>query len=191
MIYDQGKHLFRPSFIREYTVVEDKYKELLASGFFFNGIALYNTLLTEPELAAKLETKGAKKLNGRQAYVVEYRRDKKANAIRLFFDAETFMWVRTEFGCVTIPKQIGAFTNEVEAKSDEQPTVDFYVKTSDFKAVDGLKLPHKLGQVVPFPSCASAPSAPSPSTNTISRLIPRCFNSRRVAENSRLAHWLR
>jgi len=151
LIYDKGKTVFRPSLTREYTVVEDKYNEMLASGFMFNGIALYNALIAETESEMKLDAKGPKKINGRQAYVVECRRDKKPGVVRLLFDAENFMWVRTEFGSVTISKQIGAFTNAVESRSDEQPTVDFYVETSDFREVDGIKLPFKLVQVVTFP----------------------------------------
>jgi len=157
LIYDKGKQTFRPSFTREYTVVEDKYKEMLASGFFTNGIALYNTLLSDPSPDAKIEARGTKKLNGRQAYVIEYKRDKQSNVVRLLFDAETFMWVRTEFGRVTIPQHIGAFTNDVLSKSDDQPTADFYVETSDFKDVDGIKLPHKMTQVVTFPILRQKP----------------------------------
>jgi outer membrane lipoprotein-sorting protein len=151
LIYDKGKTVFRPSLTREYTVVEDKYREMLASGFMFNGIALYNALTAEAASEMKVEAKGTKKINGRQAYVVECKRDKKSGVVRLFFDAENFMWVRTEFGRLTIPKQIGAFTNAVESRSDDEPVVDFYVETSDFRDVDGIKLPFRLVQVVTFP----------------------------------------
>jgi len=151
LLCDKGRTVFRPSLTREYSVVEDKYKEMLASGFMFNGIALYNALTAEAASEMKIEAKGMKKINGRQDYVVECRRDKKSGMIRLFFDAEDFMWVRTEFGRVTIPKQIGAFTNDAESRSDDQPVVDFYVETSDFRDVDGIKLPFKLVQVVTFP----------------------------------------
>ena len=48
LLYDKGKVVFRPSLTREYTVVEDKYKEMLASGLLYNGVALYNLLLIEP-----------------------------------------------------------------------------------------------------------------------------------------------
>lgn len=157
LIYDKGKQLFRPSFTREYNVVEDKYREMLASGFFTNGIALYNALLTEPAPDAKIEARGTKKINGRLAYVVEYKCDKKANVVRLCFDAENFMWVRSEFGRVTIPQQIGALSNDVQSRSDDQPTADFYVETADFREVDGLKLPHKLIQVVTFPILRQRP----------------------------------
>ena len=151
MIYDKGKQTFRPSFTCEYTVVEDKYKEMLASGFFTNGIALYNALLSEPSPDAKIEAKGTKKVNGRQAYMVEYKRDKKSNVIRLLFDAENFMWVRTEFARVTLPHRIGNLSNAAQSQAEENPVIELYLETSDFRAVDGVKLPFKFTQAVSAP----------------------------------------
>ncbi len=150
LIYDKGKGSIRPTITGEYSVMEGKFREMLASGFFYNGATIFNTLLTEPTGEAKIEAKGMKKINGRQNYVVEYKRDKKSSAYKLFFDAETFMWVRTEFGRVTIPIQARPGAG-VEANSESQPTVDFYIETSDFKEVDGLKLPHKITHTATFP----------------------------------------
>jgi hypothetical protein len=149
--YDKGKVNFRPTFSGEGSIIEDKYREILASGYFFNGAALYNALLTPPTGDATLEAKGMKKVNSRQAYVVEYRRNKKSDVYRLFFDAETFMWVRTEYGRVTVPKQVKPFNNAIESRIDDQPTIDFYVEASDFKDVDGIKLPHKIIHTVTAP----------------------------------------
>lgn len=149
--YDKGKMNFRPTFPREYSIIEDKYREIFASGYFFNGAVLYNALLTPPTGDASLEAKGLKKINGRQAYVIEYKRDKKANVYKLYFDAENFMWVRTDFGRVTIPKQAPSITSNVEARSEEEQTIDFYVEASDFKAVDGITLPHKIVHTVTAP----------------------------------------
>jgi hypothetical protein len=109
-----------------------------------SGEGLYNVTNLQPGICDV-------KVNGRPAYAIEYKRDKKSGTYRLFFDTESFRWVRTEFGRVTISKQIGAFTNDVESKSDENPTVDFYVETADFREVDGLRLPFKMTQVVTFP----------------------------------------
>lgn len=151
MIYDKGKVSFRPSFSGDGSVSEEKYREILASGYFYNGAALYNALLTPPTGDATLEAKGMKKVNNRQAYVVEYRRNKKAAVYRLFFDAETFMWVRSEYGHVTLPKQVKPFNSAIESRADDQPTIDFYVDASDFKDVDGIKLPHKIIHTVTAP----------------------------------------
>jgi hypothetical protein len=45
---------------------------------------------------------------------------------------------------------MGTFTNDVTSK-DEESTIDFYVETSDFKEVDGVKLPFKLEIVATKP----------------------------------------
>lgn len=67
----------------------------------FNSISLHN-LLTEADSGnVKFEAKGMKKLHGRPAYVVEVKRSK-ASPMRLYFDAEDFMWVRTDYGKLSV-----------------------------------------------------------------------------------------
>jgi hypothetical protein len=88
-------------------------------------------------------------VKGKLAYLVEMKRDK-ADAIRLLFDTETFMWVRTEYGTVRLTKPMGTFTNEITSK-DEESTYDFFVETSEFKEVDGIKLPYRLEMIVTAP----------------------------------------
>jgi hypothetical protein len=70
--------------------------------------------------------------------------------VRLFFDAENFMWVRSEYGSVRITRDMGTFTNAVQSH-DEESTIDFYVDTWDFKEVDGVKLPFKVEMVATSP----------------------------------------
>ena len=147
--YDGGKAIFRPTISRASGVVMHKYEEMLASGTMFNSISLYNALLAGESDGAKFEAKGTKKVKNRPAYVVEMKQSK-GQPIRLYFDAETFMWVRTEYGNIRITKDMGTFTNEVTSK-DEESTIDFYVETSDFKDVDGLKLPFKIEMVATKP----------------------------------------
>jgi hypothetical protein len=126
-----------------------KYEEILATGTMFNGISLYNTLAAGESADVKFEAKGTKKVRNRPSYVVEVNRGK-GQPLRLYFDIETFMWLRTEYGSVRITKDIGTFTNAVGSK-DEESTIDFYVETSDFREVDGLKLPFKLEMVATAP----------------------------------------
>jgi len=147
--YDGAKSIFRPTISRASGVVMHKYEEMLASGTMFNSISLYNALLAGESNGAKFEAKGTKKVKNRTAYAVEMKQSK-GQLIRLYFDTETFMWVRTEYGSVRITKDMGAFTNEVTSK-DEESTLDFYVETSDFKEVDGLKLPFKVEVVATKP----------------------------------------
>ncbi len=147
--YDGGKAVFRPTISRASGVVMHKYEEMLATGTMFNSMSLYNALLSGESGGVKFEAKGTKKVKNRPAYVVEMK-PAKGQALRLFFDTETFMWVRSEYGSVRITKDMGTFTNDVVSK-DEESTVDFYIETWDFKDVDGVKLPFKLEMVATSP----------------------------------------
>ena len=149
MTYDGEKPVFRPMLTRANAPIMQKYQEMLSTGTFFNGISLYNALLAGESNGVKFEAKGTKKIQGRPAYLVEMKRSKAA-IIRLYFDTETFMWVRTDYGTVRLTQEMGGFTNAVESK-DQERSYDFFVETSDFKEVDGVKLPFKLEIVATAP----------------------------------------
>lgn|GEM_PF-1146261 len=149
LIYTAGSIIIRPQFPRQVSAIEDKYREMLSSGLMFNGIPLHN-LLTSPGPDVKFEAKGTKKVRGRQAYVVELRRGK-GSPVQLYFDAENFMWVRTDFGRAEVTRQMRTFTNDVVNQSASETTIDFYVETSDFRDVDGVKLPFRVEMVVTSP----------------------------------------
>lgn len=146
--YDGSKSIFRPTITRAAGVVVHKYEEMLATGTMFNGISLYNALLAGKD-SMKFEAKGTKKVKGKPAYVVEMQ-SSNGQPVRLYFDTESFMWVRSDYGSVRITRDMGKFTNDVTAH-DEETTIDFYVETSDFKAVDGFKLPFKVELVATAP----------------------------------------
>lgn len=148
LVHADGKTIIRPQFPRQVAPIEEKYRQMLVSGLMYNGIPLQNLLLAPAD--AKFAAKGRKKVKGRDAYVVEVKRGK-GPAVRLFFDAETFMWVRSEFGRAEVTRNMRAFTNEVVDRSADEATVDFYVETSDFREVDGVKLPYRIEMVVTAP----------------------------------------
>ena len=148
--YDGSNAIIRPVFPRALSPIQDKYGEMLASGLMFNSISLYNVLLTPEAYGAKFEAKGTKKIKNRVTYVVEVKRAK-AGSARLYFDAETFMWVRTEYGKATFSKPMREFTNESVAHGEDDNSVDFYFETSDFREVDGVKLPFKYEQSITYP----------------------------------------
>jgi hypothetical protein len=151
LTYDGKKSFIRGIlFPRDFSPMQDKYQEMLASGLMFNSISLYNALIDGESSGAKFEAKGTKKIKNRLAYVVEMKRAKAATA-RLYFDAENFMWLRTEYGKASMSKSTQPFTNEVVSHADDEMTVDFYFDTSDFREVDGVKLPFKFEQVVTYP----------------------------------------
>jgi len=149
LTYDGDKPIFRPMLTRANAPIMQKFQDMLSTGTFLNGISLYNALLAGESNGVKFEAKGTKKIRGRPAYIVEMKRPKR-EAIRLYFDTETFMWVRTDYGSARLTKEMGQFTNAVESK-DQERTYDFYVETSDFKSFDGVMLPLKLEIVAMAP----------------------------------------
>jgi hypothetical protein len=78
--------------------------------------------------------------------------------MRLYFDAQSFMWVRTDYGKTHISSEIRPFTNEPATHGGDELTVDFYIETSDFRDVDGVKLPFKFEQVISVPILRQATS---------------------------------
>jgi outer membrane lipoprotein-sorting protein len=147
--YDGKSSVFRPTFTRATALIESKYRDILASGLMFNSISLYNLLTNELPADMKFEVKGIKKVKGQEAYVLEVKRGR--DVMRLYFDTKDFMWVRTDYGRLTVQKNMGTFTNDVVPHAEDETTVDFYFETSDFREVDGIKLPFKFVQVATFP----------------------------------------
>lgn len=154
IIYNGSDSYFRPvlaaSAFKQFAPVADKYSDMAKSGFLFNDISLYNVLNSDNLSNFTLKAKGTKKINNRETFVVEAK-PKKGDTIKLFFDKETFMWVRTEFGEIRLSKPPGGFTNAIVNRSDEDIAVNFYFEVSDFKEVDGIKLPFKFVQVATVP----------------------------------------
>jgi hypothetical protein len=158
LVYNGTSSNVRPPLTRAAAPIHQKYEEMLATGTLFNDISLYNVLnLDQPE-QLKFEAKGTKKVKNKQAYVVEMQG--KGPILRLYFDVNDFMWLRTDYGSVQITKSLGTFTNSVTSK-DEETTFDFYVETSRFKEVDGVKLPFE------FEIVATAPILKQKSVGTI------------------------
>lgn len=150
MTNDKGKVIFRPTITRDASIIESKYHDMLLTGAMFNSISLYN-LLTDPEAGElQMDARGTKKVKNRPAYIVEIKRGK-LDTVKLFFDTETFMWVRTEYGRVNFAKRMGGLTNDITARGEDQTEVDFFFETSDFKEVDGVKLPFKFEQTIAYP----------------------------------------
>jgi hypothetical protein len=89
---------------------------------------------------AKVETAGTKKIGDRQTYQLKFSPSGGSDLrISLFFDAETFHHVRTEYNR-TVASQIGA-TPELSSRQSEtryKMVEDF----SDFRKAGGLTLPH-------------------------------------------------
>jgi hypothetical protein len=98
--------------------------------------------LTREPLPARLDYKGTRKINGRSVHAVYYRQKSGSPDLKvmLFFDAETFRHVRTEYE-FRIGARLGIGPNQSNAiqESIYLLSEDF----DDFRKVDGLMLPHK------------------------------------------------
>ena len=94
------------------------------------------------EKQPRLEYRGLKKIEGQQVHAVDYRKRKGLADLKitLYFDAETFRHIRTEYK-YEIDNTFGADApDSSRAQSTRQElTEDF----GDFRAVDGLTLPHR------------------------------------------------
>lgn len=98
-------------------------------------------LLRVDQSQPKLDYRGLKKIDGRQLHELSFRPRKGPGDLKvsLYFDPETFCHVRTRYGF-----EIGATIGTREAPN--QNPESYYSLTEefdDFRAVDGLTLPHK------------------------------------------------
>ncbi|HEX5703637.1 MAG TPA: hypothetical protein VFX97_10600 [Pyrinomonadaceae bacterium] len=106
-------------------------------------------LLNLQEKNPKLEYSGAKKIGDRPVHAIKYRPRKGSELnITLFFDAETFQHVRTEYEKTfystaqqRIPGQPGRLPSAGEARGAPQ-RLTVYEAFSDFRTEGGLNLPH-------------------------------------------------
>lgn len=98
-------------------------------------------LLRLDQTQPKLDYRGLKKVDGRQLHELSYRPRKGGGDLKvsLFFDPETFRHVRTRYS-FEVGASIGTRENSnMNTESYFTLTEDF----EDFRAVDGLTLPHK------------------------------------------------
>lgn len=147
--YDGKSSIFRPAFVRSTSAIEKRFREILVSGLMFNSISLYNAVFDSGRSGLQFQAKGMKKIRGKEAYVIEAKRGN--DIVQLYFDTATFMWVRTDFGSLTLEKDMGSLSNEFIKHADDQIKIDFYFDTWDFREVDGVKLPFKFEQTATFP----------------------------------------
>lgn len=115
---------------------ENAFKHGIMSGV----LSTYWALNNFDEKEAKLRYSGTKKIDGKQVHQLDYNPRKGSDLnIRLFFDADTFRHVRTEYKR-TIAARMGATVDTSAGQSETRYTLveDF----SDFKEENKLTLPH-------------------------------------------------
>ncbi|HEX8720594.1 MAG TPA: hypothetical protein VF736_08190 [Pyrinomonadaceae bacterium] len=115
-------------------------KGVVKQGLLGGALSASWPLFGPAERMGKLESGGTKTLNGRPAYEVKYfPRGGSDLRVSLFFDAETFQHVRTEYTRTTAA-QMGP-TPEASAQQSEA-RYKMVEEFSDFRREGGLSLPH-------------------------------------------------
>jgi hypothetical protein len=137
-----GRHTPLEQFFAEYDY-------LISEGLFGGTLSQSWALLSSQEKNAKLEYGGLKKIDGAQLHVVRYTLRKNSDVkVTLFFDAETFRHVRTEYDRTiysTDQQRIPGGPGRLPSATNERQTAQRLTARetfSDFKTEGGLNLPH-------------------------------------------------
>ncbi len=120
-------------FLLAYNVI---FREGLMGGTLSTAWPLLDLTAKNP----KLEYGGVKKINGREAHQLKYRPRKDAGLeIALFFDTDTFQHIQTQY-----QKTFTSLATDQPGITDKrgQSLLKLVEEFSDFKAENGLTLPH-------------------------------------------------
>jgi len=116
------------------------HNKILSEGLFTGSISTTWGLLNPQIKREKFTSAASRKIDGRKTYALNYYPSGSSAAftVKLFFDAETFHHIRTEYRHVISPKEQNMGT------LGEQNGVKIGLTESfaDFKNADGLTLPH-------------------------------------------------
>ena len=117
-----------------------EHNKILSEGLFTGSISSTWGLLNPQIKSEKFASAGTKKIDGRKTHALSYYPSGSSAefTVKLFFDAETFRHVRTEYRHVISPKE------QKMGTLGEQNGVRIGLTESftDFKTADGLTLPH-------------------------------------------------
>jgi hypothetical protein len=115
---------------------ESSFKTGIMSGVLSNSWPLLNP---DPSVA-KIKYSGLKKIDGNRFHAIDYSPRKGSElSITLFFDAETYQHVRTEYKRVLAAKQGATVDTSASQSETRYKMVEEY---SNFKEVNNLNLPH-------------------------------------------------
>jgi hypothetical protein len=132
--------------------------EMLKEGLLFGSLSTSWALLNQGDRQAKLDVSGPKKIEGRNLYELRYQPKHRSGNVTtfLYFDAETFRHVRSEFKAEHLPVDNrgggggggggrgGRGGGGGGGGGDRSETVRTTIVEhfDDFKLVDGVTLPH-------------------------------------------------
>lgn len=115
-------------------------RNIFSDGLFAGAITSSWTLLDLQNRKAKITNSGKKKIGERETYVLDYNpKGGSDSTIKLYFDAENFHHVRTEYKQTFSAAQgITPDSSSRQMESRQQLVEEF----SDFREENGLMLPH-------------------------------------------------
>lgn len=114
---------------------------IFKDGLFGGTLSSAWPLLNFDKQKAKLEYAGTKKIDGRQTYELKYHPRKGSDVrISMFFDAETFHHIRTEYE-QTVTNQMGA-SPDASRTLERELRYQLVEEFSDFRKEDKVVLPH-------------------------------------------------
>ncbi|MEQ1606937.1 MAG: hypothetical protein ABL999_18895 [Pyrinomonadaceae bacterium] len=114
---------------------------MLSEGLFGGATSMRWPLWDLEKKKPKLGGGGTKKVNDRKAYVINYDPSSGGSSeftIKLYFDAETFNHIRTEYRYEVQPTE-ARFGQQNQRASGVAVLIENF---SDFRSVDGFMLPH-------------------------------------------------
>jgi hypothetical protein len=115
------------------------HKNIIKQGFW-GGALSQAWLLLDPDRKIKMEAAGTKKIGERSAYVLKCYPSGSDLKVTMYFDAETFQHLRTEYER-SISAQMGS-TPETSATQGAETHYKLSEDFADFKKEGGLTLPH-------------------------------------------------
>jgi hypothetical protein len=116
-------------------------KQIISEGLFGGSLTSGWSLLDTSGRGAKIKTAGKKKIDGKETYVLEYFAKKYSDpSIKLFFDAQTFQHVQTEYFQAFSP---GQSENPIQSSGQRERRQTLTESFSSFSLENGLTLPHK------------------------------------------------
>lgn len=116
------------------------HNKVLSDGLLTGSISSIWSLLNPQIKSGKFDAAGTKKIDGRKVYVLNYFPSGGSSefTVKLFFDAENFQHLRTEYRRTIAPKVAAFGVLGQQSGVKIELTEDF----GNFKSADGLTLPH-------------------------------------------------
>lgn len=131
---NSGKRSLLGAFVTEHS-------KILTDGLFGGVLSMRWSLYDIEKKKPRVRVTGTKKLNGREAYVLDYIASGGGSTefkIRLYFDTETFHHVRSEY-----QREIGAPTQKFGQQNQiASSSITLLEDFSDFRAFEGITLPY-------------------------------------------------